>query len=319
MEIIDHHKFSSKNTKFPPDSKEPGDGDTLHRTTFSGGDALHRISRSTEQNAQNQDMEQTATSVTEPLYSNSEENVNLAIENEAFHGEEFNSFYTTNSCPLTEVHNSAFRLKNDFLKNRRRLDSDNRKNYREIYSAGILPFSVKGGTVYFLLGKDLENKWSDFGGRSEVQDKGRWDVTATREFYEESIGVVMDISSMLSRLQHRKNYIKVKGKTLSGSPYYMYVVKIPYKETYKETFDNTLGFIRYSNAFDKKYLEKIDLQWVSLETIYASLEDESDLNFPLRRVFKKTLGDHLETITQFSKQFIDVTENAWLSPNKFRT
>jgi hypothetical protein len=205
-------------------------------------------------------------------------------------------------------------IKNDFLMNRRRVDSENRRNYKEIYSAGILPFSVKGGTLYFLLGKDPENKWSDFGGRSEVQDKGRWDVTATREFYEESVGVVMDISSMLTRLQHRKNYIKVKGKTLSGSPYYMYVVKIPFKETYKETFDNTLGFIRYSNVFDKKYLEKIDLQWVSLETINAGLDDENNnlVNFPLRKVFKKTLVDNLQTITLFTKQFIDITENAWI-------
>jgi len=205
-------------------------------------------------------------------------------------------------------------LRNDFMRNRRRIDSENRRNYKEIYSAGILPFSVKGGTVYFLLGKDPENKWSDFGGRSEVQDNGRWDMTATREFYEESVGVVMDISSMLTRLQYKKNYIKVKGKTLSGSPYYMYVVKIPYKETYKETFDNTLGFIRYSNVFDNKYLEKIDLQWVSLETIYAGLDDENNnvVNFPLRRVFKKTLMENLQEITQFSKQFIEITENVWM-------
>ena len=205
-------------------------------------------------------------------------------------------------------------LRNDFMRNRRRIDSENRRNYKEIYSAGILPFSVKGGTVYFLLGTDPENKWSDFGGRSEVQDNGRWDMTATREFYEESVGVVMDISSMLTRLQYKKNYIKVKGKTLSGSPYYMYVVKIPYKETYKETFDNTLGFIRYSNVFDNKYLEKIDLQWVSLETIYAGLDDENNnvVNFPLRRVFKKTLIENLQEITQFSKQFIEITENVWM-------
>ncbi len=209
-----------------------------------------------------------------------------------------------------------YHMKNDLLKSRRRLDSDNRKNYKEIYSAGILPFSVKGGTVYFLLGKDLENKWSDFGGRSEAQDRGRWDVTATREFYEETIGVIMDISSMLSRLQFKKNYIKTKGKTLSGSPYYMYVVKIPYKE-YKENFDSTLGFIRYSNVFDKKYLEKIDLQWVSLETIYASLDDENNniVNFPLRRVFRKTLVDNLKIIAQFSKQFIEPMENVWFKKN----
>ena len=183
-------------------------------------------------------------------------------------------------------------------------------------SAGILPISRnEHGDVVFLLGKDSrDGVFSDFGGKAETIDNGDPVNTATREFYEESVGVVMDISSMLTRLQHRKNYIKVKGKTLSGSPYYMYVVKIPYKETYKETFDNTLGFIRYSNVFDKKYLEKIDLQWVSLETIYAGLDDENNslVNFPLRRVFKKTLVENLQEITQFSKQFIEITENVWL-------
>lgn len=198
--------------------------------------------------------------------------------------------------------------KNEFyngLQNRRRLDSDNRRYPKQIYSAGILPFSIKEKTIYFLLGKDIEQKWSDFGGRSEGQDKGRWDVTATREFYEESVGSVMDIPSMLAKLQHRKNYIKIKSKTLNGSPYYMYLVKIPYKEIYKENFDSTLKFMRYTKMFEKKYLEKLDIQWVSLETIYASLDEENNdtINIPLRKVFRKTLVDNLDTISKFPKQF----------------
>ena len=217
---------------------------------------------------------------------------------------------------------SFFNIKKDFyysLQNRRRLDSDNRKFHKQIYSAGILPFAIKNNTVYFLLGKDPEQNWSDFGGRSEGQDRGRWDTTATREFYEESIGAVMDIPTMLGRLQYRKNYIRVRGKTLNGSPYFMYVVKIPYKDSYRDNFHSTLEFMKYTRGCDKKYLEKLDIQWVSLETIYASMENsdnDSVINFPLRRVFKKTLVDNLEIISNFPTQFFDNTntQKAWTQP-----
>ena len=108
---------------------------------------------------------------------------------------------------------------------RRKLDSENKRHSRQIYSAGVLPFYVKNNTVYLLLGKDTDGKWSDFGGRSEGQDRGRWDSTASREFYEESVGAVMDIHSIFTKLQNRKNCHKLEGKTLNGSPYYMYFVR----------------------------------------------------------------------------------------------
>lgn len=191
---------------------------------------------------------------------------------------------------------------------RRRMDSDNRRYSRKIYSAGILPFYVKDNTTYFLLGKDPEARWSDFGGRSEGQDRGRWDTTAAREFYEETIGSVMNIPNMLARLQHRRNYIRVQGKTLNGSPYFMYVVKIPYSESYCTNFSSTLAFIQYARSFDKKFIEKSDIQWVSLDTIKASLEDQDNddvINFPLRKVFKRTLVDNFEAITNFPTQFFE--------------
>ena len=213
-----------------------------------------------------------------------------------------------------------YEAKKDFynsLQNRRRLDSDNKRFHKQIYSAGILPFSIKNNTIYFLLGTDPENKWSDFGGRCEVSDKGRWDSTATREFYEESIGSVMDIPTMLVRLQHKKNFIRVRGKTLNGSAYFMYCVKIPYKESYRETFNSILTFLDYSKGFDKKYFEKTDIQWVSLETIYASLENNNNnsvINFPLRKVFRKTLLDNLSIISKFPVQFFE--PNPWHTKHK---
>ena len=194
-----------------------------------------------------------------------------------------------------------------FAQNRRRMDSDNRKYSRQVYSAGILPFYVKNNTVYLLLGKDHEGKWSDFGGRSEGQDRGRWDTTAAREFYEESVGSIMDIPTMLSRLQHRKNYIRIRGKTLNGSPYFMYFVKIPFRETYRDNFHSTLAFIQFTRNFDKKYIEKTDIQWISLDTIQMSLDEVNAdiINYPLRKVFKKTFVDSLDEIKNYSKQFFE--------------
>lgn len=211
-------------------------------------------------------------------------------------------------CGLIDKPKSSFYT---FVQNRRRLDSDNRKYTKQIYSAGILPFCVKNNTVYLLLGKDHEGKWSDFGGRSEGQDRGRWDTTAAREFYEESVGSIMDIQTMLSRLQHSKNYIRLKGKTLNGSPYFMYFVKIPFKEAYRDNFHSTSAFIQFARNFDKKYIEKTDIQWISLDTILASLDEinTSIINYPLRKVFKKTFVENLSSIKNFGSRFYELRNN----------
>jgi hypothetical protein len=129
---------------------------------------------------------------------------------------------------------------------RKRYNSEIKGSRKNFYCAGILPFYVKNSTVYFLLGKDHEGKWSDFGGRSEGKDNGRWDVTAAREFYEETIGSVMDIPSVLSRISMKKHHLKIKSKTLNGSNYFMYVLRIPYKDYYRINFTSTLSFIKYT-------------------------------------------------------------------------
>ena len=51
-------------------------------------------------------------------------------------------------------------------------------NYKKInksatrYSAGVLPYTFDlNGKCLFLLGKDNDNDWSDFGGRCEFKDR----------------------------------------------------------------------------------------------------------------------------------------------------
>ena len=67
-------------------------------------------------------------------------------------------------------------------------------NYRKVernnfnrYSAGILPYTFdQQGTCLFLLGKDNDNDWSDFGGRCEFKDK----------------------NSMMKKIQQLENFMK---------------------------------------------------------------------------------------------------------------
>lgn len=200
------------------------------------------------------------------------------------------------------LNNNPSRVMN--FQSARRLDSENKKNYKQIYSAGILPIFIKNECIYFLLGKGTNGEWSDFGGRSEISDKGRWDVTACREFYEESVGSILTYTDIVRRLQNKKNYIRVKGQTLNGSPYYMYVVKIPFDSSYKEKFKATTSFINYTKILDSKYAEKIEIQWISIDTIIAAMDGNARvINYPLRKVFIRTLEQNMQEIKQFAKQF----------------
>ena len=85
-------------------------------------------------------------------------------------------------------------------------------NY-EIYSAGILPYTIYKGTIYLLLGRDSDNKWSDFGGRVEPKDRSDYETTASREFFEETLGSVYDYDHVKKLL---KKCHKIVSKTSSG-------------------------------------------------------------------------------------------------------
>jgi hypothetical protein len=163
------------------------------------------------------------------------------------------------------------------------------KNSFSKYSAGILPYTFDiHGKCLFLLGKDSNGDWSDFGGRCEFKDRSDEKNTATREFYEETLGAVINIQECMNKITVNPN--KVISKTLNGSPYYMYLVYIDH-QNYSDTFLKFASFIRYQ--FDKsiqKVIEKVAIQWVSLDTLLNCI-DTRNINPPisLRGVFYKTL------------------------------
>ena len=170
-------------------------------------------------------------------------------------------------------------------------------NYKKVnknstrYSAGILPYTFdQHGKCFFLLGKDNENDWSDFGGRCEFKDRYEPLNTATREFYEETLGSVVSVSECIAKLS--TNPVKIVSKTLNGSPYYMYLMYID-NLNYTDTFHKTSQFLKYQ--FDpievNKIIEKTTIRWVSMDTLMFCIENEQRHDNPirLRGVFYNTL------------------------------
>jgi hypothetical protein len=162
------------------------------------------------------------------------------------------------------------------------------------YSAGILPYTFDpSGKCIFLLGKDNEGDWSDFGGRCEFKDRNDEKRTAAREFFEETLGSVITIPECIEKL---KDSFKIISTTLNGSPYYMFVMKIEHLN-YMEYFNRTTSFLEYycANNYTEKHsinriIEKKSIRWVTIDTLVNCLENKNKMSpIPLRGVFYKTL------------------------------
>jgi predicted NUDIX family NTP pyrophosphohydrolase len=139
------------------------------------------------------------------------------------------------------------------------------------YSAGVLPFTIKNGTVYFLLGRDrADGAFSDFGGKAECVDEDDPKRTAVREFYEETAGSVLDLDACAARLQEGACHDVVVSRTMGGNVYRMYIIYIPFLSSYPRSFERTMRFLRYMKA-NRKFLEKTELAWFSLESLMAAV------------------------------------------------
>lgn len=162
------------------------------------------------------------------------------------------------------------------------------------YGGGVLFFCKSlDNTTYFFLGKDRDNRWSNFGGGVELSDKTDPENTASRETWEETLGSVGDIIDI-------KKYVKgcncIISKTPSGNKYYMYIVKIPFTNVYRDRFNTTKKFL--SNIqIDKKFLEISDVKLLSLETVKNSIYDSNKRTFvKLRSSFEHTMRNNFDEI-----------------------
>ena len=159
------------------------------------------------------------------------------------------------------------------------------------FAAGILCYSHDpNGNTVFLLGKDFKNKYSDFGGKNEPHETNTRD-TASREFYEESCGVIYDIVKTKSILQ---NCQVVITETYLKKPYYMFLLWIPYKKEYIDNFNMIKNNIRFL-SIDRKFKEKNYLKWFSIDEIVKNSCD-------MRQIFYKTFMSKFDLIKFLSSR-----------------
>ena len=175
----------------------------------------------------------------------------------------------------------------------------NKNNSR--YSAGILPYTFdQNGKLLFLLGRDNDSDWSDFGGRCEFRDNNIPKNTASREFYEETLGAVLTIQECMDKIIETK---KVESKTLNGSPYYMYFVYIDLVN-YSDTFNKTANFLKYQfeQRTVSRLIEKVNIRWVSIDTLLNCIDNRDDSKpISLRGVFYKTISQFRENLISLER------------------
>lgn len=167
------------------------------------------------------------------------------------------------------------------------------------YGSGVLFFcNTLDNTPYFFLGKDKDNRWSNFGGGVELSDKGDPENTASRETWEETLGCVGDITEIKKIIKTSRCIV---SKTPSGNKYYMYIVKIPFSNAYRDRFISTKKFLQ-NIVTDKKFLEILDVKLISLETLKYSIDYGNKRTFiRLRSSFEKTIQDNFDEICKLIK------------------
>lgn len=171
------------------------------------------------------------------------------------------------------------------------------------YSAGVLPVAIYKGELLVLLGKDrCDGQWSDFGGRSEAEDRGDPKSTAQREMYEETMGAVLDIDAIGARLHCKSCHLLIESRTMGGQTYFMYVMGVPFFNNYGAIFSKISRFARYIDA-KRKFLEKVEICWFSFNDLLSAARGVGHsklLPYPLRDVFAASV-----------RLGADVLRNAW--------
>ena len=138
------------------------------------------------------------------------------------------------------------------------------------FSAGILLYKRISGTIYVLLGCDSKYKcWSDFGGKCEWIDNNDPYRTATREFYEETSGVISSESVVYNVLSTYGTCIRCKS--YHNNDYYMFLLSEEYlkvNDDYCIDFKNQQHILSFTKHKDmSRYKEKNHIKWICLETV----------------------------------------------------
>ncbi|ABT14856.1 hypothetical protein NY2A_B457L [Paramecium bursaria Chlorella virus NY2A] len=188
-------------------------------------------------------------------------------------------------------------------------------------SAGILPISRNDeGEIVFLLGKDArDNVFSDFGGKSERIDNGNPVNTATREFYEETLGCICNNPHDI-RFRVENMSVMLMGETKNKHKYRMFVMEVPFMKHINSQFKKVMNFMRYKNI-GTNLIEKSELVWVTFDDL---------LRIPKRQVFEDTLVSNYSMLRRMivedwkticierTKSLTSSPESKYIPPSRYR-
>jgi hypothetical protein len=161
-------------------------------------------------------------------------------------------------------------------------------------AAGVLPYTVYGGQILFLLGKEQYISrsssggrcsrlvWSDFGGRRESTDANA-EHTAAREFSEETLGLFSSLhldaasvgkseGAMLSGLNSSAGVFRTQNGLYS-----MFIAKVDYMECLMFTIARKVsdGQGGAEQSLDRS--EKLEWLWVPSSALVQALEYQESL------------------------------------------
>lgn len=148
--------------------------------------------------------------------------------------------------------------------------------------AGILPVAFNGISLMFLLGKEQNNQWSDFGGSQKNVHEPTFN-TAVREGHEELNGL-LGCEYKLS-LKIKNNYLM----KYYHDRYTTYLFKTDFDNNLPKYFNNNYNFIRNTTPFlinkDNGLYEKKEINWFTIDEIY---------DLELRPFYKKIIFPIIE-------------------------
>ena len=151
--------------------------------------------------------------------------------------------------------------------------------------AGVLPYSYdRKGKLVFLLGKEKNGTWSDWGGAVEYGESGL--NAAAREAYEESMG-------MLGSRSHIRQSISYLHRISlpSSARAAMYLMHIPLDPLLETRFDAVWNYVKACDersSCPKGWLEKSAAAWIRADRLF-SLRLSLHAQLPLRSSFRNSL------------------------------
>lgn len=150
-----------------------------------------------------------------------------------------------------------------------------------MFAAGVLIYykDKRTGEISFLLGNDFRNVLSDFGGKEDPEDNNDPRITASRECYEETMGLLFSFDH-IHNLVFKSSF--VIGTSYMKKKYYMYLLHLDLKIN-TDILDEKINILKGFHLEDH-LSEKNRIQWVSSKYI---LENK---NKDIRKVFYETFS-----------------------------